>query len=41
VVSAVGCDLAQGYFYARPMAASAIEAHLDAVAAGVAVHLPA
>jgi EAL domain-containing protein (putative c-di-GMP-specific phosphodiesterase class I) len=41
VVSAVGCDLAQGYFYARPMAASAIEAHLDAVATGVAVHLPA
>ena len=40
VVSAVGCDLAQGYYYARPMAASAIEAHLETVAAGVAVHLP-
>ena len=39
-VDAVGCDLAQGYFYARPMAASAIEAHLEGVTAGGAVHLP-
>ena len=39
-VNAVGCDQAQGYFYARPMTAAAIGAHLDAMTAGEGVHLP-
>ena len=33
-VVAMGCELAQGYFYARPMSASAIGAHLDALGQG-------
>jgi len=39
-VRAIGCELAQGYFYARPMSADAIGVHLDA-AGGGPVHLPA
>ena len=33
-VSAMGCDAAQGFFYARPMPASAIRAQLGALATG-------
>ena len=38
-VSAIGCEHAQGYYYARPMPASAIAAQLAAVPDG-ALHLP-
>jgi EAL domain-containing protein (putative c-di-GMP-specific phosphodiesterase class I) len=31
-VRAIGCEAAQGYFYARPMAATAVSAHLQSVA---------
>jgi EAL domain-containing protein (putative c-di-GMP-specific phosphodiesterase class I) len=41
MVQSVGCDRAQGYYYARPMTASAIEAHLAAPLADGVVHLPA
>ena len=39
-VNALGCESAQGYFYARPMPASAISAHLGAAPTSV-LHLPA
>jgi len=39
-VSAIGCESAQGFFYARPMTASAIAAHLGAAPARP-LHLPA
>jgi EAL domain-containing protein (putative c-di-GMP-specific phosphodiesterase class I) len=32
-VRAIGCESAQGYFYARPMPADAISEHLGAVVA--------
>ena len=41
MVQSVGCDRAQGYYYARPMTASAIEAHLAGPLADGVVHLPA
>jgi diguanylate cyclase (GGDEF)-like protein len=33
-VSAIGCEAAQGFFYARPMSAAAISSHLDAMPMG-------
>jgi EAL domain-containing protein (putative c-di-GMP-specific phosphodiesterase class I) len=39
-VSAIGCEYAQGFFYARPMPASAIDALLGALPQR-ALHLPA
>ena len=39
-VTAMGCEFAQGFFYARPMPASAFAAQLAALPTG-ALHLPA